>query len=572
MADQNKTVEEKVETEEERLKREEKKRLKEEAKAKKKIEAKIREKEKKKEKKKLKEKEPKQPKQAKKKDADVGGLTVKKSEKFGDWYSEVITRGELIEYYDISGCYILRPNAFAMWEVVRDFIDREIKLLGVQNAYFPLFVTKKALETEKDHIAGFSPEVAWVTRSGQSELAEPIAVRPTSETIMYPAYAKWIRSHRDLPLRLNQWTNVVRWEFKSAVPFIRSREFLWQEGHSAFASYKEAEEEVYQILDIYARAYEELLACPVIKGMKSEGEKFAGGLYTTSVEGFVPTNGRAVQAATSHCLGQNFSKMFGIEYETAAEDDVNSTASKREYAWQNSWGFTTRSIGVCILVHGDDKGLILPPRVAPTQVVFIPLYFKDTNKEELNAKANELVTLLKRAGIRVQLDARDNKTPGFKYTEWEIKGVPLRIEFGPKDLTAGQVVFVRRTTNAKTTVQLSDNFTESVHNELEAIQKEMFERAKKERDDSIVEVTKWEDFVPELNKKHLCLIPWCETNECEEDIKKKSKIESEKNEDAEMTAAAKSINVPFAQRELKEGTLCICGQEAKKWALFGRSY
>jgi len=404
-------------------------------------------------------------------------------------------------------------------------------------------------------------------------LAQPIAVRPTSETIMYPAYAKWIRSHRDLPLRLNQWTNIVRWEFKNAVPFIRSREFLWQEGHSAFATYKEAEEEVYQILDIYARAYEELLAVPVIKGIKSEKEKFAGGYYTTSVEGFIPANGKAVQAATSHCLGQNFSKMFGIEYETAADDQEDSTASKREYAWQNSWGFTTRSIGVSIMVHGDNDGLVIPPRVAPIQVIFIPLYFKDTNKDELNEKARDLVATLKKAGVRVSLDDRDNKTPGFKYTEWEIKGVPLRIEFGPKDLTAGKVVFVRRTTKAKRDVVLSESFAQTVHEELEDIQHEMLQNAKRERDENLVEITKWEELVPELNKKHLCLAPWCEQKECEEVIKTKSGQESEKNPDAEMTAAAKSINIPLDQKPLHEGAVCFhCGAKAKKWTVFGRSY
>ncbi|KAL0483360.1 prolyl tRS [Acrasis kona] len=566
----------KEETEEERLQREEKKRLKDEAKAKKKEEQKIRDKEKKKLKKEEKKDQPKKeaaPKE--KKEGDSSDLKALKSTNFADWYSEVILRGELIEYYDISGCYILRPNAYFMWEQVQRFIDDHIKELGVSNAYFPLFVTKKALETEKDHVQGFSPEVAWVTKSGDSELAEHIAVRPTSETIMYPAYAKWIRSHRDLPLRLNQWTNVVRWEFKSAVPFIRSREFLWQEGHSAFATLQEAEVEVYQILDMYSRAYEEILAVPVVKGKKSEGEKFAGGYYTTSIEGFIPTNGKAVQAATSHCLGQNFSKMFGIEFETEEE------GNKKEKVWQNSWGFTTRSLGVMIMVHGDDKGLVLPPRAAPVQAVIVPLFFKDTDKEALKQKAKEIFNQLKEKKIRVVLDDREYKTPRFKFVEWEIKGVPLRIEIGPKDLAANKCVAIRRNDGQKKELSM-DDLSSSVHAELESIQNDMFQKAKKQRDESIINVTEWSQFVPALNQKKMCLAPWCEVVACEENIKKKSHQEGEEiaskstntaEEQKEATAAAKSLCIPLEQQPLPEDAKCFCcGQKATKWTLFGRSY
>jgi prolyl-tRNA synthetase family I len=290
------------------------------------------------------------------------GITTRKEDNFPKWYKEVITRAELIEFYDISGCYILRPWSYRMWEIVQGFFDGEIKKLGVRNAYFPCLVSKDALEREADHIAGFAPEVAWVTRSGQSEMQEPVAIRPTSETIMYPAYAKWIRSHRDLPLKLNQWANVIRWEFKHPVPFLRTREFLWQEGHSAFATLEEAGKEVLDILDLYRRVYEEILAVPVVPGKKSEEEKFAGGLYTTTVEAFIPQNGRGIQGATSHCLGQNFAKMFSIQFE-----DPDKPGDKL-YAWQNSWGLTTRTLGVLTMVHGDNKGLVLPPRVAPIQV------------------------------------------------------------------------------------------------------------------------------------------------------------------------------------------------------------
>ena len=293
------------------------------------------------------------------------GMSVSIDEDFGAWYSQVVVAGELIEYYDISGCYILRPWAYAMWEVIKDFFDAEIKKKRVENCYFPLFVSEARLEAEKDHIEDFAPEVAWVTRSGQSDLDVPIAVRPTSETVMYPVFAKWIKSHRDLPMKLNQWCNVVRWEFKHPTPFIRSREFLWQEGHTAFTNKAEADAEVREILELYRRVYEELLAVPVIPGVKSEKEKFAGGLYTTTVEAFVPATGRGIQGATSHCLGQNFAKMFHIEYE--------NKSGGRSMVWQNSWGCTTRTIGVAVMVHGDDKGLVLPPRIAPTQVVVITI-------------------------------------------------------------------------------------------------------------------------------------------------------------------------------------------------------
>jgi prolyl-tRNA synthetase len=353
-------------------------------------------------------------------------------------YSQVVTKSELIDYYDISGCYILRPASYFIWDQIKNFFDGAITADGVSNCYFPLFVTKARLEAEKDHIEGFAPEVAWVTKSGQSDLAEPIAIRPTSETIMYavpfpqcnfvtprsftprlpslyfcntvlmyPLYAKWIRSHRDLPLRLNQWCNVVRWEFKHPVPFLRSREFLWSEGHSAFANKPEADEEVLKILDLYARIYEELLAVPVIKGVKSEKEKFAGGLYTTTVEGFIPSNGRAIQGATSHCLGQNFAKMFNIEFE--------GTSGTKQMVWQNSWGVTTRTIGVMVMVHGDDKGLVVPPRVAEVQVVIVVIPKGKDSSTALNEKAYELRDAMKRAGIRVKVDDRDNYTPGFKY-------------------------------------------------------------------------------------------------------------------------------------------------------------
>jgi prolyl-tRNA synthetase len=337
--------------------------------------------------KKLKPKQKKTKKKSKGESKESGlGITAKKLEDFPRWYSDVIKKSEMVDSYLVSGCYILRPWAFNIWENITAWFDGEIKKLGVKNAMFPLFVTKGQLTKEADHVEGFAPEVAWVTKSGDNELAEPIALRPTSETIMYPYFSKWIRSHRDLPLKLNQWTNVVRWEFKNPTPFIRTREFLWQEGHTAFATQEEADIEVLDILDLYARVYEELMAVPVIKGRKSEKERFPGGLYTTTVEAFVSATGRSVQGATSHCLGTNFADMFNIEYET--EDGK----SKKKVV-QNSWGLSTRSIGVMIMVHGDNNGLVLPPRVAPKQVVIVWIYKAADSKEaieKMRARANAL--------------------------------------------------------------------------------------------------------------------------------------------------------------------------------------
>eukprot|EP00898_Chlorokybus_atmophyticus_P005396 jgi/Chlat1/5858/Chrsp4S06371 len=485
------------------------------------------------------------------------GLSVKKDDDFGRWYSEVVTAGEMIDYYDVSGCYILRPWSYAIWERIRDFIDAAIKRMGVENAYFPLFVSERALTAEKDHVEGFAPEVAWVTKSGQSELEVPIAVRPTSETVMYPAYASWIRSHRDLPLKINQWNNVVRWEFKHPTPFIRSREFLWQEGHTVFATKEEADAEVLDVLELYRKVYEELLAVPVIKGIKSEKEKFAGGLYTTTVEAFIPSTGRGIQGATSHCLGQNFAKMFHIEFESLSGD--------RQLPWQNSWGLTTRTIGVMVMVHSDDKGLVLPPRIAPVQVVVIPIPFKDKDRDALVQAASDWAKKLEEKGVRTKLDARENYTPGWKYNHWELKGVPIRCEIGPRDLASQQVVLVRRDTGEKETVPW-DSLLERSQALLDEIQSTLLKRAVEVRDNSIVKVTEWKDFIPALDAKKMVMAPWCDEPEVEEQVKKRSGEGGE-------GGAAKTLCMPFEQPPLEEGTVCFAsGKPAKKWALWGRSY
>ena len=498
------------------------------------------------------------------------GVAASKDGDFAAWYTETIVRAEMIEYYDISGCYILRPWSYSIWEEIQKFLDGLIKTQGVKNCYFPLFVSKAALTKEEDHLEGFAAEVAWVTHSGDSELEEHIAVRPTSETIMYPAFGKWIRSHRDLPLKLNQWNNVVRWEFKYPTPFLRSREFLWQEGHTAHATKEAADEEVMTILDFYARVYEELLCVPVIKGVKTEKEKFAGGDYTTTVEGFIPNVGRGIQGATSHMLGQNFGKMFKIQFE--------DLEGNKQIPWQNSWGLTTRVIGVMVMIHGDDKGLVLPPRVSPVQAVLIPLVMgkKGPTQEEMNAGAAPIYEKLKAAGIRVELDDRTNYNPGWKYNHWEQKGVPLRLELGPRDLEKKCVTMVRRDTGVKEEVPISI-LLEKIEYTLATIQHEMLARATETRDSRLATVRTREEYMENILKGNMCLTPWCTEEEEEEAVKHWSKAEALKGEEEDVrtatSAAAKTLCIPFEQPPLPEGTKCwFSGKPAVNWTLWGRSY
>ncbi|KAL3828573.1 hypothetical protein ACJIZ3_017375 [Penstemon smallii] len=448
----------------------------------------------------------------------------------------------MIEYYDISGCYIVRPWAMSIWEIMQTFFDAEIKQMKIKNCYFPLFVSSGVLQKEKDHIEGFAPEVAWVTKSGESELEMPIAIRPTSETIMHPYFSKWIRGHRDLPLRLNQWCNIVRWEFSNPTPFIRSREILWQEGHTAFATKEEADTEVLEILELYRRIYEEFLAVPVIKGKKSEHEKFAGGLYTTTVEAFVPNTGRGVQGATSHCLGQNFAKMFEINFENEKGE---------------------KTIGVMVMVHGDDKGLVLPPKVASVQVIVIPVPYKGADMQGIFDACAATVKSLNEVGIRAEADLRENYSPGWKYSHWEMKGVPLRIEIGPKDFANNQVRAVRRDNAVKIDIPMAD-MVEKVKDMLDNIQQSLFDGAKQKRDACIQVVHTWEEFVEALGQKKMILAPWCDDEEVEKDVKARTKGD---------IGAAKSLCSPFNQPELPEGTLCFAsGKPAKTWTYWGRSY
>lgn len=449
-------------------------------------------------------------------------------------------------------------------------MNSEFGKRGVQNCYFPMFVTEAALAKEESHLEGFTAEVAWITKSGSSDLKEKIAVRPTSETVMYPAYAEWIRSHRDLPLKLNQWCNVVRWEFKSPTPFLRTREFLWQEGHTAFATKAEAEAEVYDILDVYARTYAEVLAVPTIKGVKTEKEKFPGGDFTTTVEAYIPYAGRGIQGATSHGLGQNFAKMFDIGFESA-----NGT---RLMPYQNSWGFTTRSIGVAIMVHGDDIGLVLPPRVAKVQAVFVPIFMAD-KIEQVTTANEQAVALLSAVGVRCFFDSSQQHNSGFKRSHWEQKGVPLRIEIGPKDIAKNAVLMCVRDTGEKRSVPVAE-LAAVVQKELVDMHARLLAKATAFRDAHISKITTWAEFVPALDRRHLVLAPFCRTVECEEDIKAAQKqvgddevIQQGNEQFQKITAAAKTLCIPNDQEPLAAGAVCFrCGKAAVTRCLFGRSF
>jgi len=474
------------------------------------------------------------------------GLTVKKTENFDEWYIQLILKSELADYSAVSGCMILRPDSYFIWEQIQKFTDENFKKSGIKNVYFPLFIPEKLLAKEKEHVEGFSPEVAWVTHTGNSKLDERLAVRPTSETIMYPSYAKWTRSWRDLPIRYNQWNNVVRWEFKHAIPLLRTREFLWQEGHTAFATEKEALAEEDEIIEIYRKTTEDLLALPGIIGRKTDKEKFAGAVFTTSIEHLLP-DGKAIQGPDFHHDGQNFSKAFDITFL-----DENK---KKQYVWQNTFGMTTREIGVMVAIHGDDKGLVLPPKVAPIQVVIIPIYNSKTRNGILN-EARKLEGEIK-SKFRTKLDDREEFSPGFKYNEWELKGVPIRIEMGPKDIKNKQVVLVRRDTGKKEAVKIS-NISSRIKDLLEEIHKSVFNKALNFLKNNTHEVKTYDELKKILKTKGGFLQAcWCGERRCEDKLKEDT--------------GAKIINIPFKQGKITSDCI-ICGKKAKKIVNIAKSY
>ncbi len=463
-------------------------------------------------------------------------------EDFAQWYTDVVLKADLTGYTSVKGFMVLKPAGYAIWELIQKQLDERFKATGVENVYLPLLIPEGLLQKEKDHVEGFAPEVAWVTHGGLSELQEKMCVRPTSETLFCDFYQKDITSYRDLPKVYNQWCSVVRWE-KETRPFLRSREFLWQEGHTAHATAEEAQERTIQMLNVYADFCEQVLAIPVVKGQKSEKEKFAGAVATYTIEALMH-DGKALQSGTSHNFGDGFAKAFGVQY-TDKENHL-------QYVHQTSWGVTTRLIGAIIMVHGDDNGLKLPPRVAPIQVMIVPIQQK---KEGVLEKAEELRARLSNVA-RVKVDATD-KSPGFKFAECEMRGIPLRVEIGPRDIENGQCVVVRRDTGEKLTVAL-DELEAKVTELLDVIQKDMLEAARAHRDSHTYVAKNWDEFVDTVNNKPgFIKAMWCGETECEENIK------------AETGATTRCM--PFEQENLGDTCVC-CGKPAKKMVYFGRAY
>lgn len=473
------------------------------------------------------------------------GLTAKKEEDTAEWYSQVILKSEMAEYAPVKGCMIIRPLGYAIWEKIQEYFNKRLKEFKVKNAYFPLFIPESFFKKEASHAAGFKPEVAWIANKYEGER---LAVRPTSETIIYDAYARWIRSYRDLPLRLNQWCNVVRWETEATKIFLRTREFLWQEGHCAYATLEECEQETKQYIQFYQELVEKQLAIPVLLGEKTEKERFAGAIKTYTIEAFMP-DGKALQCGTSHNLGQNFGKAFSIQYR--GEDE------KEHYVWQNSWGLSTRLLGAIVLLHSDNKGLVLPPKIAPLQVIIVPIIFEKT-KEAVIKKAKEIEKVLVDKGFSVELDVREDYSPGFKFNEWELKGVPLRLELGPKDLEKDQVVLVRRDTSEKTMIS-TNKIVPAAEKLLDDIQEHLYTKAKKWRDENIVVVKEAKKFAETIENKKIAKTAFCGKPACEEVIKEK-------------TQSASSRCIDIHDKKLIMEKCIDCGEKAKYNVYFSKSY
>jgi prolyl-tRNA synthetase len=476
------------------------------------------------------------------------GVTVKKSDNFSEWYVEVVLKSGLADYAPVKGCMIFKAQSYAIWEKIQEVFNKKIKSSGHRNVYFPMFIPESFLKKEAEHFEGFVPEVAWVTQGGETVLEEKLAIRPTSETIIYSTFAKWIRSWRDLPIKINQWCNIVRWETKATKPFLRTREFLWQEGHTVHKTSEEAKKEVFEILNEYKDIMEKYLAIPVLVGVKTDKEKFAGALYTTTLEAIMP-DGKALQMGTSHNLGQNFAKVFNIEY--IGEDKQNHRV------WQTSWGISTRLIGALVMVHGDDGGLVVPPRVASIQVVIIPITYKKGDSSAILEKSEEILKKLEKKNISAVLDNRKEYTPGWKFHEWELKGVPIRIEIGPRDLKQNQITLARRDTFQKTNAKIEDT-EKATLSLLDEIQDNLYLKAKERLIEKTTMVNNYDDFKATLRKKGGFLrAAWCGKPDCEERIK------------AETGA---TIRLKPFDKELSTNKCICCNEKSEEIVYFARSY
>lgn len=466
-----------------------------------------------------------------------------RQENFPQWYTDVILKTDMVDYSEVRGCMVIKPYGYRVWELIQQDLDARFKATGHQNAYFPLFIPESLLKKEAEHVEGFAPEVAWVTHGGDELLTERLCVRPTSETIICSMYSKWIQSYRDLPLLLNQWCNVVRWE-KTTRPFLRTSEFLWQEGHTAHATAEEAQEETLQQLRTYRAFMEDVLAVPVICGRKSENEKFAGAYATYTLEAMMQ-DGKALQMGTSHNLSDHFAKAYDIQY--------LSKEGRLEPCYTTSWGVSTRMIGGIIMVHGDDRGLVMPPRVAPVQVVILPIAM---HKPGVLEKANELLESLKAAGLRAQLDDRD-QSAGWKFNEWEMKGVPVRVEVGPRDIENGQVVAVRRDTLEKQALPM-ENLADTLKELLDAVHDGMLQKALAFRETKTVKASTFDELAAGVQNGFV-LAPWCGCSDCEDEIRAKT--------------GATTRCMPFDDAAVPEDAVCIhCGKPAVTRMYFAKSY
>jgi prolyl-tRNA synthetase len=470
------------------------------------------------------------------------------AENFSDWYNELVIRAELADYSPVRGCMVVRPYVWSVWENIQAALDKRFKETGHVNAAFPLLIPKSFLEKEKEHVEGFSPELAIVTVGGGEELEEPLVVRPTSETIIGYMYSKWVKSWRDLPILINQWGSVVRWEMRTKL-FLRTTEFYWQEGHTAHATEEEAREETFRMLDVYADFAINEAAIPVIKGIKSETEKFAGAVMSTTIEAMMGDT-KALQSGTSHFLGQNFAKAFEIQY-----SDKNN---ELQFAWTTSWGLSTRMVGAIIMTHGDDKGLVLPPRLAPIQVVMVPIFKNESEKRQVMPVADDLFAALKAAGVRVKMDDREEVTPGFKYNDWELRGVPLRMEIGPKDIEKNSVALARRDVpgrEGKIFVPQT-GIVPTVQNLLVEIQAALLAKATAFRDSHIFSPNNFEELTQVL-QNGWALSNWCESSTCEAKVKEATK------------AATRCIPI---DQPASTGACIVCGQPSKRKVIFGKAY
>lgn len=468
------------------------------------------------------------------------------SEDFSRWYLDVIRKADLMSYSPVRGCIVFKPDGYEIWENIQKELDRRFKETGHRNAYFPIFIPESFFQKEKEHVEGFNPELPWVTEAGGEKLEERLAIRPTSETMIGHMYSEWINSYRDLPLLINQWANVVRWE-KRTQPFLRTSEFLWQEGHTAHEDEEDARRETMQMLEIYRDFAENFLAIPVIVGQKTPSEKFAGAVDTYSIEAMMK-DGKAVQAGTSHYLGTNFAVAFDIKY----LDRENT----HQFCHTTSWGVSTRLIGALIMVHGDDRGLVMPPKVAPTQVVMIPIG-PPKSREPVVQRTNELYDELKKAGVRVKVDDRPDQSPGWKFNEYEMRGVPIRVELGPRDMENGQIVLVSRVSGEKRIVK-QEQFVEEVQKLLNEIHDQMYAKAKQFRDEQFSAVDTLDEFKAFLEQtRGFALAGWCGSDACEAQVKEET--------------GATSRNIPFEPAERKSKCL-VCGEDAKHTVVFGRAY